>query len=113
MPYQNITPVKLGVQAISVTPTVDTVYTVPALTRTLLKSMDICNTTAVDKTVRVFLVPSAGSPIAGNALLYDFTIPANQIFSWNGIQNLNIGDTIQTSANLAGLTAHFSGGEAI
>lgn len=110
--YKSIIPADFGTQAISATPTVDTVYTVPALTKAMLKSFDICNTTAIDKTVRVFFVPSAGSPSTGNAIIYDLNVSANQIFSWNGLKVMGAGATIQTSASAVGLTAHFSGGEA-
>ncbi len=111
MAYQNITPVKLGLKAIGTS--VETVYTVPASTRTLLKDISICNTTAATVTVDVYLVPSAGSAGTGNALMYTLSISANSIIQWNGVQILNVGDTIQTKASAVGCTAHFSGGEAI
>ena len=99
MAYQDITPARLGVQAVSATPTVDTVYTVPASTRTLLKDISICNTTAAAITLRIYLVPSGGSPGTGNALMYDVSINANSTVQWNGVQIMEAGATIRTSAS--------------
>lgn len=113
MAFQTITPVQLGVQAISATPTVDTVYTVPASTRAMIKDISVCNTTAAAITLRIHLVASAGSPTAANALFYDTSIAANTTMQWNGLAILNAAGTIQTQSSAVGLTAHFSGGEAV
>ena len=112
MAYQNITPVKFGVQAIS-TGSTDTVYTVPASTRSLLKDIAIANTTAAPVSVTVYLVPSAGSPTTSNQLFPAVSIAGNSIVQWNGVQVLNTGDSIRTTATAVGCTGHFSGGEAI
>ncbi len=45
MAFQRITPAKLAQAAITGATT--TVYTVPASTRTMVKEIDICNTTVV------------------------------------------------------------------
>lgn len=111
MAYQNITPTKLGQAAI--TTGVTTLYTVPASTRTLLKDIDIVNTTAGALTVDIYLVPSAGSAGATNALFYGYSINANSNLQWTGTQILNIGDTIQIKASGAGCTIIASGGEAV
>jgi hypothetical protein len=111
MPYQNITPVKLGQAAITLA--VTTLYTVPASTRTLVKEMSIANTTAAAINVNVFLVPSAGAAAVGNAFLYNMAVPANSTLQYNGIQVLDVGDTIQIQAAALGLTITASGAEAI
>lgn len=88
-----------------------TEYTVPASTTAVLKSFDICNTTATSITVRIHLVPSGGSADTSNALLYDYTIYAKDsgIFGWEGEEILLTGATIQISASAAGLAIHMNG----
>ena len=110
MSYQNIIPAKLGQAAI--TTGVTTLYTVPALTRTLLKEFSISNTTGAPINVRVFLVPPAGVAGTGNAFLYDVQVPANNSLQYNGVQVMNASETIQIQAASAGLTITASGAEA-
>jgi hypothetical protein len=59
MAFQNITGIKLG-QA-EITTSFTTIYTTPATTRTYVKDINICNTTATSLTVSVCLVPSGGT----------------------------------------------------
>lgn len=114
MAYDVISPAQLGRGAISTTPTVDTQYTVPALTRAILKTMDITNTsTTTDLDVTVYLVPSGGSPGTANTLISSFTISANGVLQWSGAQVLNPGDTIQTMGSASGLTFNASGAECV
>ena len=77
--YQNVTPIQLGQAAITTSAT--TLYTVPSLTRTYLKDINICNTTGSPVTVNVYLVPSGGSAGTGNALLYGLSVAANTVYS--------------------------------
>ena len=111
MNYQNVTPVQLGLAAI--TGTVATLYTVPLLTKTYLKDINICNTTASSITVNVYLVPSGGTAGTSNALLYGFSVAANSIYHWSGVQVLNTGQSLQVSASTTGTTIIASGGEAV
>ena len=69
MAFDLITPVKLGQGAVTSSPV--TFYTVPVITRTFVKNIDICNTTAVDKLIRIYLVPNGDSPSTSNARIYD------------------------------------------
>ena len=110
MAFDVITPTKLGQAAI--TTGVTTLYTVPASTRTLLKELNISNTTAAAINVRVFLVPSAGAAGTTNAFLYDVSVPANNSLQYNGVQVMNAGETIQVQAASAGLTITASGAQA-
>ena len=110
MAYQRITPAKLAQAAITGATT--TVYTVPASTRTMVKEIDICNTTAGALTINVHLVPSGGAARTANALLYGVSIAANTTLQWSGVQVMNAGDTIQVQASGLGLTVTASGGEA-
>lgn len=111
MAFQVVTPVKLGQAAITVATA--TLYTVPASTRTLVKQLDICNTTTSGINVSVYLVPAAGSASTSNALLYTSPVPPLGNLQWNGVQVLNVNDTIQTSASATGCTIIASGGEAV
>jgi hypothetical protein len=111
MAFDVITPVKLGLAAI--TTGVTTLYTVPANTRTLVKEISIANTTGADIDVRVFFVPAAGTAGTGNAFLYDVPVLTANALQYNGVQVLNAGDSIQIQAASTGLTIHASGAEAI
>lgn len=111
MAFDVITPVKFGQAAI--TTAVTTLYTVPAVTRALLKEFSIANTTGAPINVRVFLVPSAGTAGTDNAFLFDVPVPNANALQYNGIEVLNEGDTIQIQAAAVGLTIIASGAEAI
>lgn len=90
---------------------VTTLYTVPGSTKTIVKSIDLCNTTTSPIKVRIFLVPSGESALTTNALVYDKTIPANDMLGWEGEQVLGAAATIQIQASLAGVTIIASGVE--
>lgn len=109
--FQNISPVKLGQAAI--TTSYATVYTTPALSRTIVKEFDIINTTAGALDIYVSIVPNGGSAGTGNALFYANSLPANTTMQWTGTQVMNEGDTIQVKASNTGCTITVSGGEAV
>lgn len=111
MAYQTWTAKKLGVQAVSIAGEI--VYTVPAVTKAMLKTLTICNTTASTKLVDIHLVPSGGGATTGNALMYQAEIPAKTTVNWDGLQILETGDSIRTKADAIGVTIHFSGSEAV
>lgn len=111
MAFDVIIPAKLGRGNVSTTPTVTTFYTVGSLNRTIVKSIDLCNTGATPLTVTVYLVPSGGSPGADNTLIPGITIGAYSMFQWSGAQVLNEGDTIRGVASASGITINISGGE--
>lgn len=105
-----VTAKQLGQAAIGVG--VTTLYTVPASTRAILKSLDIANTAGAARSVRVFLVPNGGSADTGNAMFYDLSIPAQGILHWTGAQILHTaGDTIRTQGSGVGMTITISGVE--
>lgn len=113
MAFDLITPANLGRGAIPATPTIGTLYTVPVLTRTILKSLDIANTTGSNKAVTVHLVPSGGSPSAANMLIPGTVVTPLGMLQWTGAQVLNAGDSIQAVADAAGCSIHASGGECV
>jgi hypothetical protein len=109
--YQIITPLQLGQAAI--TTSYASVYTVPANTRTYVKQIDICNTTASPINVYVSLVPSSGTAGTGNALFYNTSLAGYSTVSWTGTQVLSVAGTIQVKASAVGCTITASGGEAV
>jgi hypothetical protein len=109
--YQNVTPIRLGQAAI--TATYATLYTTPVNTRTYVKQMDVVNTTSGALSLYVHIVPTAGTATVANAIYYVYSIAANAVLQWSGIQVMNYGDTIQVKASGAGLTITASGGEAV
>lgn len=109
--YQIITPLQLGQTAL--TTTYSTVYTVPASTRTYVKQLDVCNTTASPISIYVSLVPSGGTAGTGNALFYNASLAGYSTLSWTGTQVLNAAATIQVRASGVGCTITASGGEAV
>lgn len=113
MAFSSIIPAKLGRGAVDTSPTVTTVYTVPTLTRALVKTIDLCNTSATTLTVTVYLVESGGTAGAANTIIPGITIVANGIFQWTGTQVLNAGDKIQATASGSGITINTSGAECV
>jgi hypothetical protein len=113
MAFDIITPVNMGRGNIATSPSTTTFFTVVALTRGILKCIDIANTTAAAESVTIYLVPSGDSPSDANTLIPDVTVQSNQMFQWTGAQVLEEGDTIVGSASATGLTFQASGGEAV
>jgi hypothetical protein len=111
MAFQNITGIKLG-QA-EITTGFTTLYTTPAITRTYVKDINICNTTGISCTVSVCLVPSGGTAGTENALIYNLVLFGSDLYRWQGVQIMNEGDTIQVKASTTGATITVSGGEAV
>lgn len=80
-----------------VQPTANTntsLYTSPALTKTMVTSLYICNTNATPDTVHVYLVPNGGAVNLNNAIYYTMTIPFGNTFLANAVPLLEAGDQI-------------------
>ena len=110
MAYQNIVGNRLA-QAQATTSYV-TIYTVPLLTRTYVKNIDICNTTSGTLRFYVHLIPQGGTPDASNALFYNAPINGTTTVQWTGSDILTPGDVIQIKASAAGIAVTVTGGEA-
>ena len=110
MAFNVITPARLGQVIITVAPVV--VHTASTDTKTLVKQLDICNTTSAVVKVSVFLVPSGSSASVSNAIFYAVSVPANGVVQWSGIQVLDAGGSIWASADVLGCTITASGGVA-
>lgn len=108
-----VTATKFAQAAMTASPTTATLYTVPAGRKALLKTIDICNTTATIKSATVYLVASGGSASASNMLVPNVNIPANGMLQWHGEQVLDVGDFIVSMGSAAGLTINISGAEIV
>lgn len=113
MDFRRITPTQLGRGSVAVTPLFSLFYTVPASTRTIIKAIDVCNTTATSLTVTVYLVPAGSTPNASNIIIPPMQIIPFGSLQWSGTQIINTGDTIQATSSAAGATLHTSGGTAV
>ena len=108
MAFDIITPANLGRGAVTTGITI--FYTVSALERVIVKTIDIANTNTVGLTVTVYLVPNGGSPINSTTLIPSVTLKSKEMFQWSGAQVLNAGDTIQAVSSISGATLNISGG---
>ena len=113
MAFNAINPVKLGVGEAAITPLFTTYRTTPALSRDIVKSIDIANNGALAAVVSVHLVPAGSVAGDDNILVPAITMQSYSIFQWTGTQVLNEGDKIQAQSSGTGVCLHFSGGEAI
>lgn len=57
--------------------TVSSLYTTPASTTTIIKTIVICNTTSTAAKLRLYVVPSGQTAGAAYAIVYDRDITAN------------------------------------
>lgn len=89
------------------------VYTVPAGTVTIVKDMQLCNNSASNCEISVWLVPNGGSAGDENCIVKNWDIPANDFLHWSGFQVLDTaGDTIQAKAETTDkVTVTISGAE--
>lgn len=110
MAFQNIVGNRLA-QA-ETTASYVTVYTTPLATRTYVKNIDICNTTAGVLRFYVHLIPKGATASTANALFYNAPINANTTVQWTGSEILTPGDLIQIKGSAAGISITITGGEA-
>lgn len=91
-----------------------TIYTVPASTRTVVKTIWITNTTTSDVTIELWQVVSGGSAADGNKLMDGLTIPASDFVQVSTYLPMATGGFIQAkgSTNVA-LTVNLYGAEIV
>ena len=87
-----------AVDVVQLTTSFSTVYTVPASTKFTVAMLHICNTTSGAVTIRVCVVPNAGSPSASNAILWDFSVAANDVLEIFKGDIWGVGVTLQALA---------------
>lgn len=88
-----------------------TAYTAPPATKAMISSIFVCNTSSVDETLRLHVVPSGGAAGVGNAIYYDVTVRGNDTLLINAVPVLETGDFISVYALLGTLTFTISGME--
>jgi len=79
-----------------VTDSFSTVYTVPGATTFTVSMLHICNTSASAVTVRICI----GGQAVGNALMWDFSIAANDVVELLKGDMWLTGTTLQVKASL-------------
>ena len=85
-------------------------YTVPASTRTIVKQIVLCNSSASNITVDVHLVPNGGTAGAANALVYNLTVDSLSTMFVNVAAVMDVSDFISAKANVAAsVTMHSFG----
>lgn len=95
-------------------PTIDTtIYTVPALTTTIVQVIDVANVSGATVALYINFVPSAGAPAGGNAIVYNLDISAKGVLSYTGPAALATGGFISVKGSTTGLTITVSGIEVI
>lgn len=80
-----------GAQAIAAINTNYTLYTVPALTSTVVSTITICNQTSSQQTYRIAIRPAGASIAAAHYVAYDVPIQANDTTA------LTLGITLATT----------------
>ena len=90
-----------------------TLYTVPASTSAVIKSIRVCNNSASDATCRVFLVPSGGTANTTTCIYYDFNVPANSTLSDDGYHVLEAAGTIVVRTGTADVLTFTASGAII
>lgn len=78
-----------------------TIYTVPALTTFTVSMLHLVNTTTAAATVRVCVVPTGGSALQSNAIMWDFSITANDVLEILKGDIWAAGTTLQASTGTA------------
>lgn len=87
-------------------------YTVPASTQAIISSLVVANTTATERTIRIYARQNGAAAAVGNAIAYDSKISPNSQVGFSLGLTLNAGDilTVQASIGTA-ITFHAFGSE--
>ncbi len=87
------------VAVVELTAAFQTIYTVPASTSFTAAVLHLVNASGAAKTVDVCLVPAAGSPLQANAILWQFSIGANDFVELAKGDIWPTGSTLQARAS--------------
>lgn len=109
--FQSLYPVKLA--SGEVTAAEVTVYTTPLRTRTLVKDINITNTTSTAITVNLYIVPGVATAAPSNALFFGYSVAPNSTYRWTGVQIMNPEEKLVVRGSTTGLTLFASGAEAV
>lgn len=78
---------------------------------TIIKTINVCNTSGVDKTFSLHIVPSGGSAGANNKVLSNVTVPANDVIYSDSVYVLNQNESIYYAPSDSNLTLLVTGVE--
>ena len=78
---------------------------------TIVRSLNVCNTTSTDKTFSVHIVPSGDTAGASNKVVSNVTVPANDVVYTDSVYVLNAGDALYYDPVDANLTLTVAGVE--
>jgi len=81
-----------------VTNGVDTLYTVPASTKAIVKDIQVCNTTATAATITIWIDPNGTNATDAEAILKSWNVPANDFVHWSGFIVMSEASTIKATA---------------
>ncbi len=91
--------------------TATTVYTVPALTSTILSTVTVCNQSANTATFRLAVRPSGESLAAKHHINYDTPVPGNDTVSLTLGITLAATDVLTANANTSSVSINAFGSE--
>lgn len=89
--------------------TPNTLYTSPALTKTMLTSLLICNVGTTDDSATIWIVPSAGVAGNGNAIIVSMVVDFGDPYVMNAVPILEAGDFLVVQSAGGNLTFTASG----
>lgn len=93
--------------------TASNVYTVSSNvgSYSIVRTINVCNTAATDKTFSLNIIPASGSAGANNKVMSSLTVPANDVVVSDTVLVLNAGDSIYYDPVDSNLTLTVSGVE--
>jgi len=80
---------------------------------TIIRTINVCNTSATDKTFSLNVIPSGGSAGANNKVISNVTVPANDVIHSDSVYVLNAGDALYYDPVDANITLTVNGVEYI
>jgi hypothetical protein len=80
---------------------------------TIVRTINVCNTSATDKTFSIHIIPASGSAAANNKVISNVTVPANDVIYSDSVYVLNAGDALYFAPTDANVTITVSGVEYI
>jgi len=96
-----VTPKPL-VQGILLTGSAATLYTVPASTTAVIRSLTFCNNDTVARTITLYLVASGDTPADKNTVLREISIASKETLIDDTLRVLLTGDKVSAFADVTG-----------
>ena len=77
----------------------------------IIRTINVCNTSATDKTFSINVIPSGGTAGANNKVISSVTVPANDVIHSDSVYVLNAGDALYYDPVDSNLTLTINGVE--